>query len=60
MAKKYRRLQHISTIPILAALLLTSNPAAIARTPLEDISRTDNGTGISIRPETDDSRLKDR
>lgn len=28
MAKKFRRLQRISTIPILAALLLASNPAA--------------------------------
>ncbi len=29
MAKNYRQLQRISTIPVLAALILTSNPSVM-------------------------------
>ena len=60
MAKKYRRLQHISTIPILAALLLISNPAAAVDSPVDDISRSDSGTEISIQMDVSDSRLRNK
>jgi hypothetical protein len=59
MAKRYRRLQHISTIPILAALLLSSNPGAVVDQPsVTDVSPADNGTDISIQMDGTDTRLR--
>jgi hypothetical protein len=60
MAKKFRRLQRISTIPILAALLLASNPAALADRP-----QTNDTVQTGTAPDTpleiqdiSDSRLR--
>jgi UDP-N-acetylglucosamine enolpyruvyl transferase len=62
MAKQYRRLQRVSTIPILAALLLSANPAAAVNIPdVRDISQTDSTADISIPlQDTSNSRLRSK
>ncbi len=41
-------------------MLLSANPAAAIRNPIDDMSLSDNGADITIPMDTPDSRLRNK